>query len=57
LEKARLLRGCQKVTILTALMGDKEKKYGGTLRGVMEGQVMKYSVDQLNDLANFIASM
>ena len=57
LGKSKVIAWMSKDDLLTALVGYKEKKYGGSMRGIMKAQVMRYSVEELNDLANFIASM
>jgi cytochrome c-type protein NapB len=47
LGKSKVLRDITKEEIQKALIGYKNKTYGGQLKGVMEGQVSKYSEKEL----------
>ena len=56
LGKSAIIKGWDKAKTIAALKGYKDGTYGGAMKGVMKGQVVKLSDKQINSLADFIAT-
>ena len=49
--KSKIVKDFSKKEITTALKGYKDGTYGGSMKGIMKGQVGKYSDKQLDEIA------
>ncbi len=56
LGKSKIVRNMSRQNILRALKGYKKGTYGGPMKGVMKGQVSRYSDAELEMIANTISS-
>jgi len=54
LNKSKIVKDMTNKDIRTALKGYKEGSYGGTMKGVMKGQVVRYSDKELEEIADTI---
>lgn len=54
LGKAKVVSEMSQEDIVTALKGYKDGTYGGPMKGVMKGQVTKYSVEELEAMSTTI---
>jgi cytochrome c-type protein NapB len=54
LGKSKVVKDMSKEDITTALLGYKDGSYGGAMKGLMKGQVSKYSEDELTAAAGTI---
>jgi cytochrome c553 len=54
LGKSKVVKDMNVTEIETALLGYKDGTYGGTLAGVMKGQVAKYDATQIKEIAKLI---
>ncbi len=57
LNKSQIIADWDKEKILNALQGYKNKTYGGAMKGIMNGQVSKFSQEQLEQLAEYISTL
>mgnify|MGYP001195303234 FL=1 len=57
LGKSQIIAGWDVAKTTAALNGYKDGSYGGAMKGVMKGQVMKLSDADIADLAKQIAAM
>lgn len=57
LGKSQVIKGWDVAKTTAALNGYKDGSYGGPMKGVMKGQVMKLSDADIADLAKQIAAM
>ena len=57
LGKSKVINTLSKEQIVTALHGYKDGSYGGTMKGVMKGQVMRLSDSQISSLAEYIPTL
>ncbi len=57
LGKSQIIAGWDVAKTTAALNGYKDGSYGGVMKGVMKGQVMKLSDADIADLAKQIAAM
>ena len=48
LGKSKIVSDMNATAVATALIGYKDGSYGGPMKGLMKGQVIKYSNDELN---------
>ena len=55
LGKSKIVSDMNATEIKTALLGYKDGTYGSMMKGVMKGQVAKYSNEELEDAATKIA--
>lgn len=56
LGKSKVIKGWSKEEVLNALNGYKNGTYGGPMKGIMKGQVANKSAEELEALAQYIAS-
>jgi len=56
LSKSEIINGWSKKRIENALMGYKNGSYGGEMKGIMKGQVMRLSTKDIKKLAALISS-
>ncbi len=56
LGKSMIIKGWEKEKTIAALKGYKDGSYGGTMKGLMKGQVMSLSDEQIELIAKFIAT-
>lgn len=57
LGKSKVINEMSKEQIVTALHGYKDGSYGGPMKGVMKGQVMRLDDAQINSLAEYIPTL
>ncbi len=55
LGKSKIVSDMNATEIATAMVGYKDGTYGGPMKGIMKGQVSKYSVEELKASAIVIA--
>ena len=51
LGKSKIVSDMNQTAIVTALKGYKDDTYGGPMKGVMKGQVARYSNEELEEMA------
>jgi len=51
LGKSKIVKDMNATEIVTALKGYKDGTYGGPMKGVMKGQIIRYSDTELNDIS------
>jgi cytochrome c-type protein NapB len=56
LGKSKIIKDMTKEELVKSLIGYKEGSYGGAMKGLMKGQVAKYSNEQLTELAGYIST-
>ena len=57
LNKSQIITGWKQEKSITALNGYKDGSYGGTLKAIMKGQVTALSSEQIEALAEYIATL
>ena len=57
LNSSQIIAGWEKEKIMKALRGYKEGTYGGTMKGMMQGQVKALSDEDIEALAGHISSL
>ena len=57
LGKSKVINTFKSDMIVTALKGYKDGTYGGSMKGIMKGQVNSLSDDQIKALANYIPTL
>jgi cytochrome c len=56
LGKSQIIKGWEASKTVAALKGYKDGTYGGAMKGVMKGQVAALNDDQIQAIADFIAT-
>lgn len=56
LSKSKIIKGWSKERITFALKGYKDGTYGGEMKGIMKGQVMRLSSKDIKELALLISN-
>ena len=54
--KSQIIAGWEKTKTVAALQGYKDGSYGGPMKGVMKGQVMRLSEAEIEAVAEYIAT-
>ncbi len=57
LGKSAIIKGWEVEKTVKALNGYKDGSYGGAMKGLMKGQVSKLSADEINAIAEYIATL
>jgi len=57
LGKSKVIVNMSTEAIYRALVGYKNRTYGGPMRGIMRGQVAKYNNQELRNVATYISSL
>ena len=57
LGKSQIIKDWDASKIITALQGYKNGTYGGTMKGVMQGQAAKLSANDIKALADYISTL
>jgi len=57
LGKSAVIKGWDKAKVIAALNGYKDGSYGGVMKGVMKGQVVTKSEEEIDALAGFISNL
>ena len=55
--KSKVINTFTAPEIVTALNGYKDGTYGGTMKGLMKGQVMRLSADDIKSLSEYIPTL
>ena len=55
LGKSKIVKDLNATEIVTALKGYKNGTYGGSLKGIMKGQISKYNDNQIKEIAKLIS--
>ncbi len=56
LGKSKIVKDMNVTQITTALKGYKDGTYGGPMKGLMKGQIIRYSDTELNDISATIGA-
>jgi len=56
LGKSKIVKDMNTTSISNALIGYKDGTYGGAMKGIMKGQVAKYSDKELQDFAKTVGT-
>jgi len=56
LGKSKVINEMSKVDLITALTGYQDGSYGGPMKGLMKGQVAKFSEEEIAVLAEYIST-
>ena len=56
LGKSKIIADMSKEDIINSLKGYQDNSYGGAMKGVMKGQVVSYSPEDIEAVATFIKS-
>ena len=57
LNKSQVVKGWKSDKVVAALQGYKAGTYGGTMKGLMKGQVISFNDAQIKELADYIESL
>ena len=57
LGKSQIIKGWDKAKVVAALNGYKDGSYGGVMKGVMKGQVVTKSEEEIDALAEFVSNL
>lgn len=57
LGKSKVIAGWEVEKLKEALNGYRDGSYGGAMKGIMRGQVMPLSQEDIDSLANYISSL
>ena len=57
LNKSQVIQGWDQEKLVTALKGYKDGTYGGTMKGLMKGQVASYDDAEIEAVAKYISTL
>jgi len=57
LGKSKIIKGWEVARIVEALQGYKAGTYGGAMKGIMKGQALKLSDDEMHAVAQYISTL
>jgi cytochrome c553 len=57
LGKSKIIKGWNSSKVISALNGYKNETYGGSMKGLMRGQVLKLSEDEMDVIAKYISTL